>query len=91
MRGSITCISGDAASVTAEPAPLVLANILATVHARLAPVYRGLVEPGGGLVLGGMLETEAEATAAVAERNGFALRSALTRDGWTTLELSRRA
>ena len=91
MSARITCAAGDAASVSAEPGPLVLANILATVHARLAPVYRGLVEPGGILVLGGMLETEADATADVAERNGFARRSALTRDGWTTLELARRA
>ena len=87
----VTCTPGDAATLEAEPAPLVLANILAATHARLAHVYRGLVAPGGFLVLGGVLDAEADDTAEVVERAGFARCSTLMRDVWATLELIRHA
>jgi ribosomal protein L11 methyltransferase len=86
---SVTCTPGDAATLDAEPRPLVLANILATAHARLAPSYHGLVAPGGCLVLGGILEAEASETAETVERAGFARRATLVREGWATIELTR--
>jgi ribosomal protein L11 methyltransferase len=86
---AVTCTPGDAAMLDAEPRPLVLANILATAHTRLARAYHGLVAPGGCLVLGGILEGEAGETADIVERAGFAQRSTLTRDGWATIELIR--
>jgi len=86
---SVTCATADAASLQTEPAPLVLANILAAAHARLAHVYRRLVAPTGLLVLGGLLEAEADDTAEVVARAGFVRRSTLIRDGWATLELIR--
>ena len=90
VSDNVTCLQGDAARLAAEPAPLVLANILAAAHARLASVYRDLVAPGGVLVLGGMLDAEADETAEIVERAGFARRSILTQDGWVTLGLIRR-
>ena len=86
---SVTCATADAATLQTEPAPLVLANILAAAHARLAHVYRRLVAPAGLLVLGGLLEAEADDTAEVVARAGFVRRSTLNRDGWATLELIR--
>jgi len=86
---SVTCATADAATLQTEPAPLVLANILAAAHARLAHVYRRLVTPAGLLVLGGLLEAEADDTAAVVARAGFVRRSTVIRDGWATLELIR--
>ena len=56
---------------------------------RLARVYANLVASGGLLVLGGVLEAEADDTAEVAAGAGFARRSTLTRQGWATLELIR--
>jgi ribosomal protein L11 methyltransferase len=90
METVVACALGDAAALRAEPAPLVLANILAAAHVRLAPTYRGLVAYGGHLILGGMLEGELDDTAAIVERSGFARCRALTCDGWASLELVRR-
>jgi len=85
----VTCSPGDVATLEAERAPLVLANILAAAHVRLASVYGSLVALGGLLVLGGVLEAEADDTAEAAAGAGFARRSTLTRQGWATLELIR--
>ncbi len=90
VEASVTCAPGDVATLRADPAPLVLANLLAAAHGRLAGAYRSLVTPGGRLVLGGMLEGEGNETAAIVERSGFARRSAVVRDGWASLELVRR-
>lgn len=88
---SVTCAAADAATLETEPAPLVLANILAAAHVRLGPVYWRLVAPAGLLVLGGLLDGEADDTAEVVARAGFVRRSTLIRDGWATLELIRPA
>jgi ribosomal protein L11 methyltransferase len=89
LEACVTCAPGDVATLRADPTPLVLANILAAAHARLAGAYRSLVTPGGRLVVGGILEGEADETGAILERSGFARRSAVVRDGWASLELVR--
>ena len=53
----------DAATLAVEPAPLVLANLLAAAHRTLAGRYRELVARGGALVLGGLLDAEADGVA----------------------------
>lgn len=88
VAGHVTCRRADAADVAGE-APLVLANLLAAAHARLAPVYRRLVTPGGRLVLGGILDAEATAVVTEMRRHGFAAVAGTSLDGWTTLELAR--
>jgi ribosomal protein L11 methyltransferase len=89
VSAAVTCAIGDAGALVAKPSELVLANILASAHGRLAPAYRDLVAPGGSLVLGGMLDGEARDAAEGVARAGFAWYFSMSRDGWATVELTR--
>ena len=89
VAARVHCVVADAASIETEPAPLVVADLLTAVHAQFATRYSRLVTPGGTIVLGGILETEASALGAALAREGLGLRERLTIDEWTTLALSR--
>jgi ribosomal protein L11 methyltransferase len=89
VAAAVTCTTAEVGALEAEPAPLVLANILAAAHVRLAAVYRRLVTPAGILVLGGVLESEADEISRRIERAGFGRSTALVHDGWATIELQR--
>lgn len=91
VAARVRCVQADAGRLRTEPAPLVLANILATAHHRLASRYARYVRPGGTLLLGGILDREAGEVTAALERHGFALVGATCNDGWTCLELRRAA
>jgi ribosomal protein L11 methyltransferase len=83
----VCAVVADAAALDAEPAPLVLANLLAAAHHALAARYRTLVGDGGALVLGGLLDGEAEGVAAALAGHGFRHEAARSLDGWTSLAL----
>jgi ribosomal protein L11 methyltransferase len=83
------CVVADAGAVETPSAPLVLANLLAPVHVRLAARYRELVASGGTLVLGGLLEAEGPDVTTTVEPEGFVRDQQLTIDGWTTATFSR--
>jgi ribosomal protein L11 methyltransferase len=85
----VTCALGDADALAAEPAPLVLANLLSAAHRRLAATYRRLLIPGGTLVLGGILEPEATGVLDTLREHGFGVGSDLTRQEWTALAVIR--
>jgi ribosomal protein L11 methyltransferase len=85
----ITARVGDAATVDVDPAALVLANLLAAAHVRLAPSYAGYLAPDGTLVAGGILDGEAGGVAGVLARHGLVRTASVSIDGWTTLELRR--
>jgi ribosomal protein L11 methyltransferase len=89
VGGQIACTLGDAATLAADPAPLVLANLLAAAHRRLASTYRRLVTPGGTLVLGGSLEPEAEGVLETLRQHGFSGGTVLIREEWAALALTR--
>jgi ribosomal protein L11 methyltransferase len=72
----------------AEPAPIVLANLLTNTHLALAPHYARLVTPGGQLVLGGMLEDEDDRVSRALATRGFERRSRLALEGWASLRLA---
>jgi ribosomal protein L11 methyltransferase len=85
LGGRVRCTVADAATLKAEPAPLVLANLLAAAHHTLAPQYARLVAPGGVLVLGGLLDAEADDVAASLSAHGLARQAARSVEGWTSL------
>lgn len=74
----------------AQPADLVLANILAGPLVQLAPVLTAHVRPGGALVLSGILREQAEEVrAAYAEH--FDLAPTTEKEGWVRIDGIRRA
>jgi len=71
---------GDAGLLAGEePFEVIVANILAVPLIELAPTLVGLLQPGGRLVLSGILEDQAEAVAAAYPELAFAA-SALQAD-----------
>jgi len=81
----------DATTLAAEPAPLVLANLLAAAHRALAGCYGRLVAPGGALVLGGLLDGEADGVSSALAGHGFRPEAARSLEGWTSLALRHAA
>jgi len=69
---------------------LVVANILADPLVRLARDIRGIIRPGGSLVLSGILIPQAPAVIAAYVAQGFALQRHDRVTGWSTLILMRR-
>jgi ribosomal protein L11 methyltransferase len=83
----VRAVLDDAAALAAEPAPLVLANLLAAAHRALGARYAALVAPGGILVAGGLLDGEADEAAAALAAHGFRREAARSLEGWTSLAL----
>ena len=65
------------------------ANILAPPLIALAPDIAQALEPGGALVLAGLLTTQAEAVAAAYRRQGLRMEQREERGEWTILVLRR--
>jgi ribosomal protein L11 methyltransferase len=86
----IECVRADAGALGMAAVPLVLANLLTPAHVRLAADYARYVAPGGALVLGGILEAQADVVTAALAEHGFATVAAYVREGWTTLVARRR-
>lgn len=85
----VRCLLGDVSELDAGPAELVMANLLTAAHLRFAPRYGGLVAPGGTLVLGGILQAEADEVATAVAEQGFAREAVRVADGWATLQMAR--
>ncbi len=85
----VRCVMADAGGLDIPPAPLVLSNLLAAAHTRLAPHYARYVAPGGAIVLGGILDPEAPSVTQALAGHGFLPRATSSRDGWTTLTFTR--
>ena len=81
----VHCEVADAATLDVAPFPLVMANLLAAAHRVLAARYATLVAPGGLLILGGLLDGEADDVAAMMTAHGFARHEARSVEGWTSL------
>ena len=78
----------DARELSAEPAALVLANILASPLKVLAPLLTERVAPGGWLVLAGLLESQVAEVAACYPH--VDLECWAQREGWVVLAGTRR-
>ncbi len=72
------------------PYDLVIANILAGPLIDLAPVLSAALEPGGTLLLAGLLDHQADAVAAAYRRQGMRLAGTVVQGEWPTLRLIKR-
>jgi len=87
VAANVRAVLADAAALVVVPAPLVLANLLAAAHRTLAARYRELVAAGGALVLGGLLDAEADGVADALALHGFIREATMSLEGWTSLAL----
>jgi ribosomal protein L11 methyltransferase len=87
VAGRVRTQMADVAELDAEPAPLVLANLLAAAHRALGRRYTALVSPGGVLVAGGLLDAEADDVSAALSLHGFRREATRSLEGWTSLAL----
>lgn len=72
------------------PYDLVIANILAGPLIDLAPVLSAALEPGGTLLLAGLLDHQADGVAAAYRRQGMRLAGSVVQGEWPTLRLVKR-
>jgi ribosomal protein L11 methyltransferase len=72
-------------------ADLVLANLLESALADLAPDFARYIRSGGIAILSGLTQTQARAIEARTRAHGFALEKRIIVDGWTTLVITRRS
>jgi ribosomal protein L11 methyltransferase len=85
LAGRVACEVADVAALKTEPAPLVLANLLAAAHRGFTSRYAALVAPGGTLVAGGCLDAEADDVTAALAAVGFRPIASRSIEGWTTV------
>jgi ribosomal protein L11 methyltransferase len=71
------------------PYDLVMANILAGPLLALAPAIAKVMQPGGHLILSGLLDAQAGPVRARYMAQGFVLAASLSLEGWTALLLTR--
>ena len=88
---AVRCRIDNAAALEADPAPLVVANLITAAHTRLADRYRHYVTPGGRLILSGILDGEADGVDAAMRARGWRPEVTVTREGWSTLTFTRPA
>jgi len=81
----VQCAVADAATLAAPRFPLVLANLLAAAHRALGTRYAALLAPGGVLILGGLLDGEADDVARIMAAQGFSRVDTRSVEGWTSL------
>jgi ribosomal protein L11 methyltransferase len=73
-----------------SPFDLVLANILAGPLIELAPAIARALEPGGQLILAGLLDHQASRVTDAYRRHGLMPRFSIQRGDWPTLVLRKR-
>jgi ribosomal protein L11 methyltransferase len=74
----------------AAPYDLLIANILAGPLGELAADFADAVEPGGNVLLAGLLSAQESTVRGAYMRAGFSLRARMVRGNWSILWLRRR-
>jgi len=89
VTGSIAEVAGGGFSI--RHAPLVLANILAPILIRLFDEgMANLVEPGGLLILAGILDEQAESVRIAGEAKGLVFIEQRQIGDWVALAMKRQ-
>jgi ribosomal protein L11 methyltransferase len=78
------------ALIERAPFDLLIANILAGPLINLAPAFASAVEPGGNVVLAGLLETQESSVRKAYSRENFRLAKRLVNGDWSILWLRKR-
>lgn len=85
-----TAVGFSARSIaSAAPFDMIVANILARPLMQLAPQMRNNLQPGGSIILSGILERQRNAVVAAYVGQGFRHVRTLPLEGWVTLHLKR--
>ena len=71
-----------------KPAPLVMANLVATLHIELAPLLVGAMAPGGRLLTSGMFISRADEAIAALQAGGATLVERWEEGEWVAAEFS---
>ena len=80
--GDILTDDAMAASLTAEPADVIFANIVADVVIALAPKAREWLAADGVFICSGIIDSRAEDVEEALKKTGFTVREALAQDDW---------
>lgn len=73
----------------AEPVPVLLANILANPLKELSSLFAQLVQPGGYVVLAGILNEQCEGIINAYEQHGFRLKETISKGEWAQVVFQR--
>jgi len=73
-----------------SPYDLIIANILAAPLIELAPAIAAALQPGGRLILAGLLDTQADAVATAYRRQGLTAAFSIEQGDWPTLAMRKR-
>jgi ribosomal protein L11 methyltransferase len=87
----IRLLQSDVGALDSAAVGIVLANLLLAAHLRLGPDFARYVAPGGALVLGGILDSEASTVSRAVAMHGFVTADIRTSEGWSTVVLRRAA
>jgi ribosomal protein L11 methyltransferase len=86
LGGRVRVIAGDGARfIAGKRFDLVFANILMRPLIRLAPKLTRAVEPGGTLILSGLLRSQAPLVREAYANRGFVLERQIPKEAWVTL------
>jgi ribosomal protein L11 methyltransferase len=89
LAGRVTTAISAVEAWTGAPAPLVVANLLASAHLTLAPTLARLTASGGRLVAGGLLAHEVPVVTGAFASAGCWLAEVAEDEGWAGLLLHR--
>jgi len=76
--------------IKAAPYDLIFANILAKPLMELAPALSKRLEPGGLVILSGLLDRQTRSVIAAYRAVGLRCQRRLSREGWATLAMQKR-
>lgn len=84
VQDRVTCLTGDAATLTAllAPADIILSNILRHMNETLLPLIHTALAPGGLAIFAGMEQPERPLFLSALERAGFAVADEATDGEW---------